>query len=68
MSRHNLLSHGTTYFLASALKFRGSEIPKVGSRPGEGQITRDLARGVNPWGDEIPATPVWLLTGKSSNR
>ena len=42
-----------------SLNFRGGEIPKGGSRPGEGQITRDLARGGGqiPGGSEIPATP-----------
>ena len=42
--------------MARSLQFRGGEIPEGG---GEGQITRDLARGgANPWGGgEIPATP-----------
>ena len=34
--------------MARSLQFRGGEIPEGG---GEGQITRDLARGgANPWG------------------
>ena len=40
----------------------GGEIPKRGSRSlGEGQITRDLARGGKSLGGKIPTTPGCLL-------